>query len=156
MVELLAPRRESEFVDELRDWFLRADPAGSFFSKGHSLTGGPDLHFARRMKTGVLSEFMAEAKFLPRQPRSLESVWNQLRKNQQLVIPRMANASKIPFFLVTCINGHEALWHRFNKDQMRRHLKGEIPPWNILALQYISKRTKLGKWVMMSDQSPEQ
>lgn len=146
----IAPRKESEFVDELKEWFISADPKNSIFQKTYSVSGEPDLYFATQRKDGSLGEFRAEAKYVDKRPDSLRKLFHLLRGNQQRVIPRMAAASQIPIFLVTCVAGKEALWHLFDPKQCLRSIMGKVPPWECLILAHVSKRTPKGKWIQVS------
>lgn len=109
---------------------------------------------ARRYSTGQLKEMRVEAKYTDVEPRSLRALWNLLRQNQQKVIVQMAHVSSIPIFLVTCVAGHEALWHQFDPEQCGKAKSGKIPPWETLVLRWESRRTKQGKWILVDPDTP--
>ncbi len=149
----IAPRKESEFVEELKEWFMASDK-NAIVHKTFSVTGEPDLYFATRGGDGSLREFRAEAKFVQAQPKSLRVLYQLLRENQQKVIPRLAAASRLPIYLITCIAGREALWHRFDPNQAMKAMMGKIPYWHCLVLAHISIRTPQGKWIIVEPNDP--
>lgn len=150
----LAPRKESEFVDELKEWFAASGKDHTFVHKMFSITGEPDLYFASRRKDGSLGEFRAEAKYVDSMPTSLKSIYKMMRGSQQTVIPKMAASSMVPIYLVTCVAGREALWHWFDPAQCKKAVEGKIPPWECLVLRHQSVRTPQGKWIMVDPDDP--
>ncbi len=133
---------------------MSADPTHSIFQQTFSTTGEPDIYFSRLSRAHGYLEGRFEAKYVASEPKSLQSLWNLLRRNQQEVIPRMAMASKIPIYLITCIAGKEALVHRFMPDRCALAREGKIKPWECLVLVWELRRTIDGKWHKVMPDTP--
>jgi hypothetical protein len=146
-LHLIEPRNEAEFVNELRDWFLSNNPERSYFEKVVSVSGQPDLLFGMVDKQGKKIEFKAEAKYSRHPVKELRSVWNMLRRNQQVVLPKMA-AAGMNIYVILCIGGRWAQWFHLNPERCSVVNKGEAEPWTCMYERYVSKRTPTGKWQM--------
>lgn len=151
----MIPRNETEFIADLRTWFLYNNKDGrAYFSRVSGLTGKPDLLFGRRDQSGGKVEFWAEAKYVQTRPREIERVWELLRGSQQITMTKMA-AAGLNIYLVVCVAGVEATWYHFDYDQSSKVLAGKAPPWTAIYHRYSSIRKSSGAWRLGEPNDPE-
>ena len=160
-----APKKESEFIEEIRAGLYEALPGLVEMHRNHTESGAPDALIVfwtqgrdsqGRIKLGQkekCDEIWVEFKYcnkIYQNMRSLEEPWNLCRTNQKIALTSMA-AAKMKVFLCVCYRGVEAAWYRINVAQAKKVLKGKAPPFSVLALEYNSIRTKEGKWTTGQD-----
>jgi len=145
MVGVLRPRNETEFIHELKAWFIKTQKGQCYFERVSGMSGHPDVKFGMIGPKGVPVAFEMEAKWMNHKPRTLASVWNLLRKNQQLTMTKLAAFGRT-IYLTVCINGREAWWYKFHPDMCARSLAGKVKPWEVIYLSKVGRRDFLGRW----------
>jgi hypothetical protein len=147
------PRNETEFVNELRTWFIYDNAGQAYFRRIVSASGEPDLVFGRRVN-GKNVQFYAEAKYVDNVPTSLFRVWDLLRNNQKSVCMKMA-AAGFRVYLIVCIKGIEAWWYRFDPDMCLKSISGKVASYKVIYLEHISIRERSGKWKLVKPEEME-
>lgn len=158
------PKRESQFIEEIRAGLETALPGLVRMHRTHEDSGAPDARIEffeqgrddqGRIRLGEkkkIYEMFVEFKYSKlhwREVRSLETAWNLLRSNQKVVMAGLA--LKFPVFLCVCWQGIEASWFRFNVAQIKAVNENKAPPYTVLALAYNSIRGKDGRWTTGQD-----
>ena len=150
---MVNPRNETEFVNELRSWFIYGNAGQAYFRRILSTSGEPDLVFGRRVN-GKKLQFYAEAKYLDNVPTSLFRVWDLLRQNQQVTCTNMG-AAGFKVYLIVCIKGIEAWWYRFDPDMCLSAMTGQRPRYQAIYLEHVSIRDSKGKWKLVKPEETE-